>query len=184
MQEIKCTMTVFHHPIWDKDLCGCRRIPPLVLRLQPSVLCLQLHFAASATICTVLATACCVHTTIRTVHTTICTVHTTICTVHTTAFCCVCNRINLYLKLADGIQSCCIAHATACTPHTTALAVGPFRERGCERSELPCPGLRRRLLGRRSWSFLSQIGLSDNGHNALRLQPPRRLQAENRRVQA
>ena len=23
MQEIKCTMTVFHHPIWDKDTARC-----------------------------------------------------------------------------------------------------------------------------------------------------------------
>ena len=34
------------------------------------------------------------------------------------------------------------------------IAVGPFRGRGCERSELPCPGFGGGKLGRRSWSFL------------------------------
>ena len=35
------------------------------------------------------------------------------------------------------------------------VAVGPFKGLGCERSELPCPGLGSGNLGRRSWSFLS-----------------------------
>ena len=36
------------------------------------------------------------------------------------------------------------------------IAVGFFREQGCERSELPCLAQDERILGRRSWSFLSQ----------------------------
>ena len=53
-----------------------------------------------------------------------------------------------------GRWSWCVAPATACTLHTTALAVGPFRGRGCERSELPCLSFGGVELGRRSWSFL------------------------------
>ena len=40
-----------------------------------------------------------------------------------------------------------------CTAHATALAVGLFRGRGCERSELPCLSFGGGELGRRSWSF-------------------------------
>ena len=38
----------------------------------------------------------------------------------------------------------------------TALAVGSFRGRGCERSELPCLTRDDKKLGRRPWSFLPQ----------------------------
>ena len=51
------------------------------------------------------------------------------------------------LPRALRMQSAFIAPATA-------LAVGPFREQGCERSELPCLARGGKKLGRRSWSFL------------------------------
>ena len=48
-----------------------------------------------------------------------------------------------------------MAYATACTPPATALAVGPFIEQGCERSELPCLARDDKKLGQRPWSFYS-----------------------------
>ena len=54
------------------------------------------------------------------------------------------------LPRALRMQSAFIAPATA-------LAVGPFREQGCERSELPCLERGDKKLGRRPWSFFKFV---------------------------